>query len=91
MLINTDQYRLNKNVIKTIYSSKNNSHKISKSTSYCILRVKEPKPIAHKIPTHRTNPAEFSLQPPLPPILLSIFDGGGFCLLYSVFSNLPQI
>ena len=50
MLINTDQYRLNKNVIKTIYSSINNNHKISKSTSYCLLTVKNPNPSPTKLP-----------------------------------------
>ena len=82
MLINTDQYRLNKNFIKTIYSSKNNNHKNFKIHLILFTNSKEPKPIAHKTPTHRTNPAEFSLQPPPPPIFLSIFDGGGFCLLH---------
>ena len=47
MLMNTDQNRLNKNVIKTIYNSKKVVIKIkniSKSTSYCLLTVKNPNP-----------------------------------------------
>ena len=48
MLMNTDQNRLNKNVIKAIYNSKKKVvikiKSISKSTSYCLLTVKNPNP-----------------------------------------------